>query len=103
MLTTQYSLSQIGAVLFCLLLLLFFGYHTIAGERGLMARDNIDRAIEAAHEDLSLIERENAFLAQRIILLKNGAIDGDMLAETARAELGLYSNRDVIIAIDEDF
>ena len=32
--------------------------------------------------------------------MQNDAIDADMLAETARAELGLYTPNDVIISID---
>jgi cell division protein FtsB len=39
-------------------------------------------------------------MESRIRLLRAGAIDADMLAETARAELGLYSENDVIITID---
>jgi cell division protein FtsB len=32
--------------------------------------------------------------------MQNDSIDADMLAETARAELGLYAPNDVIITID---
>ena len=81
-------------------LIVFFGFHTIAGERGLLARGDIDREIQAARESLALLEKQNHFLEHRIRLLRSGAVDADMLAETARAELGLYTPNDVIVSID---
>ena len=81
-------------------LVVFFGFHTIVGERGLMARADIDREIQAARETLALLNKQNHFLEHRIKLLRSGAIDADMLAETARASVGMYNKNDVIISID---
>lgn len=77
----------------------FFGFHTFAGERGLMARASLDRDIMLARERLALIEKQNYMLEQRISLLQIGAVDADMLAETARSDVGLYAENDVIITI----
>ena len=81
-------------------LMFFFGFHTIVGERGLMARAHIDREIQAGREALALLNKQNHFLEHRIRLLRSGAFDADMLAETARANVGMYSENDVIISID---
>ena len=81
-------------------LMVFFGFHTIFGERGLMVRADIDREIQAARETLALLNKQNHFLEHRIKLLRSGAIDADMLAETARANVGMYNKNDVIISID---
>ena len=81
-------------------LVVFFGFHTIVGERGLLARANIDREIQAARETLALLNKQNHFLEHRIKLLRSGAIDADMLAETARGSVGMYNKNDVIISID---
>lgn len=89
------ALIQIGT-------LSFFGFHMVMGERGLLARESLDREILRAKEELALLQKSNAFLAHRIELMRTGAVDADMLAETARAELGLYSERDVIISIQFD-
>ncbi|MGC6518019.1 MAG: FtsB family cell division protein [Candidatus Puniceispirillaceae bacterium] len=78
----------------------FFGFHTFAGERGMLARGELDRQIVLAQEELALLEKQNAFLAQRIDLMRSGQVDSDILTETARAELGLYAPDDVIITID---
>ena len=80
----------------------FFGFHTFAGERGLMARASLDRDILLARERLALVEKQNYLLEQRISLLQTGAVDADMLAETARADVGLYADNDVIITIKLD-
>jgi cell division protein FtsB len=93
-------LTLAGSFLLIGTLLAFFGFHTVAGERGLLARDHLDREILLATEQLALLQKQNAFLSRRIALLSAGTVDADMLAERARAELGLYSPRDVIISID---
>ncbi|MDB3892481.1 septum formation initiator family protein, partial [Alphaproteobacteria bacterium] len=67
---------------------------------GVMARPELERKILLAEERLMLLTKHQQFLSHRIGLLRNDAIDADILAETARAELGLYSPNDVIISID---
>ena len=79
---------------------MFFGFHIFAGERGVLARPELDRKIAHAEERLDLLTKHHGFLAQRIRLMQLDSLDADMLAETARAELGLYAPNDVIISID---
>ena len=93
----------ISASLVCLsvgLIAVFFWFHTFDGERGLLARGEVDRQIILAREELALLQKQNAFLSHRIDLMRQGQVDSDILAETARAELGLYRTDDVIITID---
>lgn len=80
--------------------ILFFGYHIFAGDRGVLARPELDRKIMLAEEQLLLLHKHRDFLTQRIGLMGANTLDADMLAETARAELGLYAPNDVIITID---
>jgi len=47
-----------------------------------------------------LLEKHQTFLTHRIGLMHKGGVDADILAETARAELGLYAPNDVIVSID---
>ena len=77
----------------------FFGFHILAGDRG-FSQTELDRRIVLAEEKLTLLQKHHAFLSHRIHLLQADSLDADMLAETARAELGLYSPNDVIISID---
>ena len=92
------TVSAVSAMV--VVIALFFGFHTIAGERGLIARGELDRQIILAQEELALVQKQNTFLSHRIELMRQGQVDSDILTETARAELGLYAPNDVIITID---
>ena len=81
-------------------MIVFFGVHTVAGERGMLARPQLERKIILAEEQLALLEKHLTFLSHRIGLMHKGGVDADILAETARAELGLYAPNDVIVSID---
>ena len=81
-------------------LVVFFGFHTIAGERGILAQPELDRRIHFAEEQLMLLSRYHTYLAHRISLMQSETLDADFLEEMAQAELGLYSLNDVIISID---
>ena len=81
-------------------MIVFFGVHTVAGERGMLARPQLERKIILAEEQLALLEKHLTFLNHRIGLMHKGGVDADILAETARAELGLYAPNDVIVSID---
>ena len=96
----QRTFAFAGGLVLAGTLVVFFGFHTIVVERGLMVRSDIERVIRAARETLALLNKQNHFLEHRIKLLRSGAIDADMLAETARANVGMYNKNDVIISID---
>ena len=81
-------------------MIVFFGVHTVAGERGMLALPQLEREIMLAEEQLALLEKHQKFLRHRIGLMHKGGVDADILAETARAELGLYAPNDVIVSID---
>lgn len=78
----------------------FFGFHTIAGERGIMARPQLELKIMLAEEQLAVLRKQKDALEHRVGLLQNGAVDADILGETARNDLGLYAPGDVIISIE---
>lgn len=94
------SVSVAGSVVMVGTMIAFFGFHTIAGERGILARPELERKISVAEEQLMLLTKHHSHLTQRIALLRSDSLDADMLEETARAELGLYAPGDVIISID---
>ena len=96
----QRLIFMTGSFLLASALVLFFGFHIIAGDRGILARPELDRKVILAEEKLELLQRHQQFLVQRIGLMQTNSVDADMLAETARAELGLYGPNDVIITID---
>ena len=96
----QRIMVMIGGSFLLSSVVVFFGFHIFAGDRGILARPELDRKIMLAEEKLNLLDKQHSFLSRRIKLLQSDSLDADMLAETARAELGLYAPNDVIISID---
>ena len=96
----QRIMVMLGGSILLSSVVLFFGFHIFAGERGVLARPELDRKIALAEEKLNLLNKHHSVLSQRIKLMQSDSLDADMLAETARAELGLYAPNDVIISID---
>ena len=97
---TRRPITFFGSVVLLAALVSFFGFHIVSGERGLMARPGLELKIVQAEEKLALLNKHLRFLQQRIALMHSGLVDADILAETARSELGLYGPNDVIISID---
>ena len=48
----------------------FFGFHILAGDRGFLARPELDRKIGLAEEKLTLLQKHHSFLSHRIHLLQ---------------------------------
>ena len=96
----QRIMVTIGGSFLLSSVVIFFGFHIFAGDRGILARPELDRKIMLAEEKLKLLDKQHSFLSHRIKLLQSDSLDADMLAEIARAELGLYAPNDVIISID---
>ena len=53
-------LNYFGSFVLLGTLVAFFGFHSLAGERGLLVLDNLDRKIASAQEHLYLLEKKNA-------------------------------------------
>ncbi len=81
------------------LIIVFFGFHTFAGDTGWLAKAEIEREILVERSKLAQLEKENLLQRHRIELLKSHQLDADMLSEIARSKLGLFSAKDVIISI----
>ena len=81
-------------------LIAFFGFHTVAGDRGILARPQLEHKIIQAQEQLSLLKEHQSFLSHRISLMHKNAVDADILAEIARSGFGLFAPNDVIVSID---
>ena len=96
----QRLLFKFSGFLLLSLVVLFFGYHIFSGERGLLARPELDRKIALAKERLSLLNKHRDYLTHRIGLLQSDSVDADLLEEKARDTLGLFGPNDVIITPD---
>lgn len=82
------------------LLIGYFGVNAYSGDRGLKAKEDIDRQTAALTADLDRLKHEHAQWGRRIALLKSDDIDPDMLDERARALLDYVEPNDLTLMFD---
>jgi len=75
----------------------YFGYHTIQGDRGLMAWWRLNQEIKQAEESLAQLEDARDNLDHRARLLRPDHLDPDMLEERARLMLNMGRDDEVIV------
>lgn len=93
----QYVIGPIIAVS----LLLYFVYHLIQGERGLLAWGHLKQQITVAEQKLNVVKAEQHALEQRVHLLRPDSLDTDMLEEQAKEKLNFAYKDEIIIKDDE--
>src|SRR5271170_1561794 len=77
----------------------YFIYHSIEGDRGLMAYLRLTERLADARAQLEEVQGERQGLERRVKLLRSDNLDPDMLDERARRVLN-YSRPDEIIIPD---
>lgn len=77
--------------------LVYFGYHAVQGDRGLIAWWNLRFEIERADAKLAEVSAEKKLLEHRVALLRPESLDPDMLEERARIMLGVVGPTDRVI------
>jgi cell division protein FtsB len=78
----------------------YFGYHTVQGENGLIAYARKDAMTKRAEIELAELVTERRRLERRANQLRPESLDPDMLDERARWMLGLAHPDEVIIVPD---
>jgi cell division protein FtsB len=80
-------LSTLGLYVLAALLIGYFGVNAYSGNRGLKAKEDIDRQMASLDAELGRLKLDHAQWQRRVALLKSDDIDPDMLDERARALL----------------
>jgi cell division protein FtsB len=84
------------------LLLAYFLFHFIEGNRGLISYFEVTTELEQKKSDLVKLEKEVKGLENKVVLLRDGSIDPDMLEERAKSQLKLYSKDEFVVVSDKD-
>ena len=92
-------LTALGLYVLAALLIGYFGVNAFSGNRGLKAKQDIDRQIASLSTELARLQVERGQWQRRIALLKSGGIDPDMLDERARALLDYVHPRDLTLML----
>jgi len=77
--------------------MVYFGYHAVQGDRGLIAWWNLRFDIERANIALTEVSAEKKTLEHRVSLLRPESLDPDMLEERVRVMLGVVHPGDRIV------
>lgn len=74
--------------------LLYFVFHAIYGNRGILAYFNLQQKIDKAEEELENIRAERLEMEHKVKSLKSESLDPDMLDEHARKSLGVAGKKE---------
>lgn len=77
----------------------YFAYHSIEGDRGLVAWLRLHEQIRAAQGELEGLQAERKALERRVSLLRPESLDRDLLEERVRVVLN-YARPDEITVLD---
>ena len=81
----------------CALAVVYFGYHVVQGEKGLIAYARLLAEVERVEFGLAARQAEHERLAAKVALLSPDHIDPDLLDEQVRRYLGLAHPDEIII------
>ena len=93
-------LTALGLYVLAALLIGYFGVNAYSGNRGLKAKEDIDRQSATLTAELDRLKLEHAQWERRVALLKSDNIDPDMLDERARALLDYVDPNDLTLMDD---
>lgn len=81
------------------LIIVYFVYHAVQGDRGLMAWWNLRYEIEKTNFERGEVGATKRALEQRVSLLRPESLDRDMLEERARLMLGAIASDELIVPL----
>lgn len=84
-----------------ILLTVYFVYHILQGERGVISWISLSQKVKAEEKVLQTLTSQEQALAQRVRLLRPDSLDLDMLDEQARRLLN-YSHKQETVIYDHD-
>ena len=79
---------------------LYFVFHVIYGNRGILAYFKLHTKIDHATQELDVVRAERLDLEHKVNSLKTESLDRDMLDEEARRGLGLASEKEKVFVPD---
>ncbi len=95
----RYSLKAFWPPLAAVLLLFYFCYHFVTGNRGMLAFDRLKVEAAAMDAHLAVLEEQRRVREQQVQLLRRDHIDPDMLDEQTRRVLGYGEEGEIVIML----
>ncbi len=79
--------------------LVYFTFHAIYGNRGIIAYFKLNQLLEKSHRELEILRAERIELEHKVKLLRPESLDKDMLDEQSRKVLGVASPKEQVFTI----
>lgn len=98
---TSRRLQQAIGPILAMGLMIYFIYHIIQGERGILSWMRLQQRIIESQQLLDEVQIEQADLEHRVQLLRPDSLDPDMLEERARQALN-FARADEIVIYDSE-
>ncbi|MGH1481294.1 MAG: FtsB family cell division protein [Geminicoccales bacterium] len=83
-------------------LAVYFGYHAVNGDRGLLASQQLEQKLRSAEKRLARIEQDRLRLERRVKRLRPSTLDPDLIDELARETLTMMESDDVIVFLEAE-
>ena len=78
-------------------LIAYFGYHALTGDRGLLTSEQRNKMLVQRQAELRQVRAERMDLEARARLLRDSSLSADLLEERARSLLGFADPSDYVI------
>lgn len=78
----------------------YFCYHLVAGQRGYLSLMSLENEIQSVSSNYSNHKSEREKLERRVIMMRPGSIDRDLLEERSRYVLGYRYADELILPED---
>ena len=79
----------------------YFVAQAYEGARGIEAKRRIKSRVLALRTELSELKEQRVALERKVSMLRGPVLDGDLLDERARAELGRVNKNDLVVFIKD--
>ena len=79
----------------------YFVAQAYEGARGIEAKRQIKNRVFALRTELAALKGERAALERKVTMLRGPVLDGDLLDERVRAELGRVNKNDLVVFIKD--
>jgi len=90
---------QIAGPVIGMTVVVYFAYHAVQGDRGLLALGKLRGEVETLQARVLDIRDERFDLAQKVQMLRPESIDPDLLEERARILLGYGKDEELVVII----
>lgn len=77
----------------------YFIYNAVFGARGLQARDRYQAEMGQLALQSAALAKQGAAWRHRVMLIRSGVIDADLLDNEARSVLGLVAKDEVVVLL----